>query len=324
MLIITSNNNNPYFNIALEDYLFSNFTDNIFLLYKNTESVIIGKHQNAYAEINFQYITENKIDIARRISGGGTVFHDLGNINFTFIINDSNPNNLSFERVLTPIINTINKLNANALINNRNDITINNYKISGNAKHIKNNRLIQHGTILFDANIEKLKKSLNNNYSKYCDKSVKSVKSKVDNLSNYIDSEIGILEFEELIINEIKKTYTCSQYFLTSYDIKTVNDLAYGKYKTWEWIFGYSPEYRFTNKLNINKLKADINITVKNGIIINDKTFILHNNNIINISEKLISTGHRIDSIIKILETSSLNHLINNEELKSLANSFFY
>ena len=146
MYCITSNNTNPYFNLAAEEYFFREFKENIFMIWQSEPAVIVGKHQNTLAEINYEYIRNNNIKVARRLSGGGTVYHDQGNINFTFIVNGKEGKLVNFNRFIEPVINFLNNLSVNAEFQAKNNIIVNNRKISGNAEHIYKERILHHGT----------------------------------------------------------------------------------------------------------------------------------------------------------------------------------
>ena len=187
MLIIQNSTTDPYFNIAVEEYLLKNFTDDCFILYQNKPSIIIGKHQNTLAEINYQYVKENNIAVVRRLSGGGTVYHDLGNLNFSFIKNSGNDKNLvDFKMYTTPIIEVLKQLGVNAEFGGHNDIQVNGFKISGNAEHIFKKRVLHHGTLLFSSDLSILNNAIKAPENRYSDKAVKSVRAVVANIKDFI------------------------------------------------------------------------------------------------------------------------------------------
>ncbi|HRC66441.1 MAG TPA: lipoate--protein ligase family protein, partial [Bacteroidales bacterium] len=148
MFCINNQNTNPYFNLASEEYLLKNYEEDVFMLWRNEPSIIIGKHQNALAEINIEYVKENHIKVVRRITGGGAVFHDLGNLNFTFISNSPNSKPvMNFKKYTQPIVDVLVNLGVDARFEGRNDIVIDGKKISGNAECVYKNRFLHHGTI---------------------------------------------------------------------------------------------------------------------------------------------------------------------------------
>ncbi len=175
MRCIKNPETNPYFNLAAEEYVLKNFNDDCFMLWRNRPSIIVGKHQNTLSEININHVKENNIDVVRRLSGGGAVFHDLGNLNFTFIKNVNNESNLvDFKKYTQPIIDVLKHLGVDAKFEGRNDIMINGRKVSGNAEHVFKRRVLHHGTLLFSSVMADLSKVLKVNPLKYQDKGVKS------------------------------------------------------------------------------------------------------------------------------------------------------
>ena len=186
MRCFISNSSTPSFNLATEEYFLKNSSDDFFILYVNESCVVVGKHQNVLSEINLRYIIENRIKVARRISGGGAVFHDLSNLNFCFIQNCENREKINFQYFISPILESLNSLGLEVSFSGRNDLILKSTKISGNAMHIYKNRVLAHGTLLFDTNLHQLSNSLINNYKLFTDRSIKSVKSKVTNISNFL------------------------------------------------------------------------------------------------------------------------------------------
>ena len=252
MLLIYNEKTNPYFNLAMEEYLLKNFDEDMFILWRNERSVIVGKNQNTLSEINLDYIKENSIPVVRRQSGGGAVFHDLGNINFTFISNN-NDNFNNFKRFTNPIIEILKTLDINAEFSGRNDLLIDGCKFSGNAQYNYKNKVMHHGTLLFASQISDLSNALKVKPMKFKDKSVKSVKARVTNISEHLKVPMDILEFKDLIIDYLYKTNTDTKYYtLSELDIININKLVEEKYNTWDWNFGHSPKYALYNELKRN------------------------------------------------------------------------
>ena len=238
------------------------------MLYVNEPSIIVGKHQNAFAEINHRYVSENNIKVVRRLSGGGTVFHDSGNLNFCFIRNGKEGNLIDFKRFTQPIIEVLQQLDVPAERSGRNDLIINGLKFSGNAEHVFKNRTLHHGTLLFSSRLENLSTALKVNPDLYHDKAVKSVRSKVTNISEYLSSNISLDEFKALIISHIVSgTNDVCQYKFTEADHSKINDLVEEKYKTWEWNYGYSPRFSFKNQGSANGQFIEVEVEVEKGII---------------------------------------------------------
>lgn len=293
MFLIKSFSNNVYFNLALEEYFLKNFVDPFFIIYRNNKCVVSGKHQNVLAEINCRYVYENDILIARRISGGGTVFHDLGCINFTYIKSLDSSRYLNYYENLKPILDFLKKLSLNVFFDGKNSLLIDNKKISGNSQHIYKDRLLHHGTLLFNSDIEALKNSLTPINKYYIDKAVKSNPHEVVNLKNYIS--INIEGFENSLYEFIKDYFKAEDYNLNENDLNYINQLVNNKYGTWDWIFGYSPEYSFKKTINYKDEEFQIILEVKRGIIrkistlnLKDKNLEEHlNNNLLNFPHDL-------------------------------------
>jgi len=268
-LCINQTNTDPYFNLAAEEYFLKNFQEDFFMLWRSQPSVIVGKHQNALAEINHEFVFENKIPVARRLSGGGTVFHDPGNVNFTFIRNVANISEVNFKVFTVPVVDALQKLGVEAYTTGRNDLVIDGKKISGNAEHVQKNRVLHHGTLLFNSRLEALKGTLKVDLSKFEDKAVQSKRSEVTNIANYLQNPISVEEFTNLIFGEISQIFSEYQiYKLTQEDISAIQKLSIEKYQTWDWIFGYSPKYRFTNKLETENGEIQISLLVEKGRLI--------------------------------------------------------
>lgn len=265
MFLIKSFSNNVYFNLALEEYFLKYFVNPFFIIYRNNKCVVSGKHQNVLAEINYRYVYENEILIARRISGGGTVFHDLGCINFTYIKNLDSSRYLNYYENLKPILDFLKKLSLNVFFDGKNSLLIDNRKISGNSQHIFKDRLLHHGTLLFNTDLETLKNSLIPINKYYIDKAVKSNPQDVVNLKDYIN--INIEGFENSLYEFIKDYFNAEDYNLNESDLNYINQLVDNKYGTWDWIFGYSPEYIFKKTINYKDEEFQIILEVKRGII---------------------------------------------------------
>jgi len=261
MRCFQSNTNDTFINLATEEFLLDNCVDDVFILYINQPSVIVGKHQNAFAEIDYAFVKQNNISVARRITGGGTVYHDFGNLNFAFICRKAEVN---FEKHTLSIINALKKLGIDATFGGHHSILIGDKKISGNAEHLHKNKTLHHGTLLFETNLDNLEKSLKPVNQTFNDKAVKSVKATVTNISEHLSSSITINQFSDFIFDNVR------QYFgnsfvknLTENEIERIEKLADKKYRQWKWIYGYSPKFQRVNSIG----KWTINFSVENGII---------------------------------------------------------
>ncbi len=269
MLCINLKNTNPFFCLAAEEYLLKNFDEDIFMLWQSEDTVVVGKHQNALGEINYPFVRENNITLARRISGGGTVFHDAGNVNFSFIKNVNSPAEISFKQFTEPVVNALSKLDIIATTSGRNDLLIEGKKISGNAEHIFKNRVLHHGTLLFNSDLKNLGQAIKVVPGKYESKAVKSNRSSVANISSFLKKEIPIQEFIQFLIDVQLENSENTFYELNETDIQEIEILVSEKFKNWNWNYGYSPKYSFKSELEIDGKRLSIQMNVKKGIIEN-------------------------------------------------------
>jgi len=275
MLIIRRSTTDPFFNLAAEDYILKNFDEDTFALWRNDSSIIVGKHQNTLAEINQEYVREKNIKVVRRLSGGGAVFHDLGNLNFTFTRKSADENKINFRKYTQPILDVLQSMGVDARFEGRNDLTIEGRKFSGNAMYIWKNKVLHHGTLLFSSDIPDLSEALQADPSKFQDKAIKSVRSRVTNISDHLTESLDVMQFADRIEQFIVDSDPhATLYELTDKDIANIQQLADTKYGTWAWNYGYSPEYNFKKVLRTASSGIiEINLDVHDGIIAAIKIF---------------------------------------------------
>lgn len=247
MIFIKNKITDVYFNLAMEEYIFEKFKeDEVFMLWINEPSVVIGKHQNLIEELNMKYCFDNNIKIARRLSGGGTVVHDFGNLNYTYITNTTGDTALDFKEFLKPMYKALLNLNIDANISPRNDFRVEEKKICGHSQFMRKKRVLHHGCILFDSNLDNLRNALNVENKKIISKSAKSVKSSVANLKEISKLDYEISDFLEKLKTEILKTQENFEiYELTKEDILKIDKIKSEKYATKDWIYGQSPKCTF-------------------------------------------------------------------------------
>ncbi len=313
MLYILNNSTDPFFNHALEEYIVNNFNDEAFILWQNRPSILIGRNQNTNSEINLDFVKEHNIDIVRRLSGGGTVFCDLGNFNFTFITNKGSKNE-DFKTFASPVINALQSLGVNAQFTGRNDITIEGKKISGNAQYHHNKRLLHHGTLLFNGNLSSLSGALVSKPLKFKDKSVKSVASRVTNIYPYLPTKISVKEFKEYLKNYIMKTYDIKDvYRPTKEDLIQINKIKDERFLSWQWNFGKSPKYTYSNHVKYSFGLIEYHLNIKSGIIKDAHIYgdFFGKNPISEIESLLTDTKHDPTSIEKRLKDISIEDYIS-------------
>lgn len=300
MLCLTLQFTDPFFNLATEEYLLKNTREEYLILYIDKPSVIIGKHQVAHREADTEYITKNNIPVIRRISGGGAVYHDQGNLNFTFVINGKKGTQVDFRKYTLPVINFLSTLGVEAKFEGKNDLKVNGLKISGNAEHIYHERVLHHGTLLFDSQLDVLKKSLREDKSHYSTRAVSSNPSSVVNLKEVIPGIKDIYEFRQMMLEYFLNQSGNKIYELTSESVNEINSLAETKFRTWEWNYAYGPEYHFNNSFEFAGKSHSCHLFVKDGII--RECEIRGSDELSEISIKLVGCKHI---------TEELNRLFN-------------
>jgi lipoate-protein ligase A len=306
MRIILNDHTNPYFNLAAEEYVMKTFREDCFMLWRNGPSIIVGKNQNTVSEINVDYVNANQIAVVRRLSGGGAVFHDFGNLNFTFIKTDSGKSFHDFRGFTEPILEVLQSLGINAEFSGRNDLTIEGKKFSGNAQYKHRDRTLHHGTLLFTADIADLSMALKPRESKFDGKSIKSVVSRVTNIQehlNQLDKTLDIAAFQQLIqAHVIRKFGAESIHALNAEDVWAIETLVREKYGTWEWNFGASPVYSFHKEKKFAGGLVEIHFDVKHGLIQNAKIFgdFFSRLDIEEIEQALIGQPHDLSALRKV------------------------
>jgi len=268
MLCIVSPYTNPYFNLASEEYLLKCFQEDIFLLYRNIPSIVVGKHQNTMAEINLPFVQEQEILVARRISGGGTVFHDLGNLNFAFFTGGKEGELVDYKRATLPIIEALNEMGLEVKLGKRNELLLEGLKISGTASHVFKKRVLHHGTLLFSSEMGNLSAALNSTQDRFTDRAVRSVRSKVTNIRDHQKEPMEVELFQEQIMaHMLRNMQDARSYDFKDTDLKEIIALRDSKFSTWEWNFGYSPKYQFCRKIVFNSGQLDLYMNVEKGVI---------------------------------------------------------
>ncbi len=263
--------------------------------------------------------------VVRRLSGGGAVYHDLGNLNFTFIRNGEMGKLVDFVKFTQPILEVLNNLSVPARFEGVNDLRVGNQKISGNAEHVFKNRVLHHGTLLFSSNLEDLNMALKVREDVYHDKAVRSVRSNVVNISRFLKSEISILEFRDIIFQYILTAFTdAEEYELNENDEKSIRQLMDQKYTTWEWNFGYSPRYQLKQSVQLGEKKLSIRLLVEHGII--SEIHLLDQQTkktLPEIEKELTGVPHNQTAIRKKLDRFDIGPFLPGIDKHNLINGFF-
>ncbi len=262
MKLYSNDHIDPYFNLAAEQYLMDTESDEVFMLWRNCRSIIIGRNQNAYAEINRSYVEEHQIPVVRRLTGGGAVFHDLGNLCFTFIVNYDTGSEMDFARFCHPIVEALRFLGVPAELSGRNDMTIEGRKFSGNAECVYNGKVLHHGTILVSADLSGLAGALAVDEEKMRSKGIKSVRSRVCNLSEYL-SDISVIDLKHYL----EKAFLCERVSFSDKQIQDIEALAKAKYATWEWNFGASKQYGTQSKKRFPYGTVELAYSTDHGVL---------------------------------------------------------
>ncbi|MBQ7246195.1 MAG: lipoate--protein ligase [Firmicutes bacterium] len=267
MIFIESKSRNPYYNLALEEFVFSMLDRNesYFMLWQNSNTIVVGKFQNTIEEINPEAVDANDIKVVRRLSGGGAVYHDDGNLNFTFIVTKEGNKEFDFCVFVEPIVKALSDLGVYAEFTGRNDITIDGLKISGNSQYIKNGRVLHHGCIMLDSNLDKVKDALAVREAKFESRSVKSVRSRVTTINANAPRKISMEEFKEAIKRNVFLNGEVREYQLTEDDEREIERLMHEKYETWEWNYGFSKKYKVRHEKKFDSGLVSVDLDVEHG-----------------------------------------------------------
>lgn len=266
MIYGTSSSTDPRFNLAMEQYLFEEAPERgpWFLLWQNDNAIIVGRNQNTGAELDGEYTRANGIQVVRRTTGGGAVYHDLGNLNFTVIADGRSSAELDLHRFCQPVAAALKRLGVPVEVSGRNDMLIDGKKFSGNSQRIWRGRILHHGTLLFDSDLTVLSKALRVSPDKLLQKGVASVRSRVTNMKDYLPQTVTLREFWGLLADEVFGGKAPQPYRFTSKDLKRIEEIKCSRYDTWEWNYGQSPEYDVKKEARIpgcGKLELQLRVT---------------------------------------------------------------
>ena len=260
----------PAFNLAAEEYVFDHLpADRMYvMLWQNDNAIIIGKHQNTLAQIDQAYVEEKGIRVVRRRSGGGAVYHDLGNLNFTIITDSGESGELDFGRFCDIVLRALERVGIRAERNGRNDMTLDGKKFSGNAQYIRGGRVMHHGTILFDSDAQVLSRALQVDPEKIRAKGVDSVRSRVTNVRPWLPVDMPLAQFRRVLLESILQDYPGEEIQFTPQDLAQIDAIRAGRYDTWQWNYGRSPACTVLRKQRVEGCgTVEAYLTVDKGCI---------------------------------------------------------
>lgn len=324
MYIIKHESNDPYFNLAVEEYLLDNFDEDVIMLWRNDNAVVVGKNQNTIEEVNQKYIEENGIRVVRRLTGGGAVFHDMGNVNYTIIQKYENSLFSNYEYFTRSVRDFLQNLGVDAQLSGRNDLLIDGRKFSGNAQCVRNGKMMHHGTLMFSSEVKDISGALTPNKKKIESKGVKSVKSHVTNISSHMENKMNVDEFMKALYDYyLELSADAEPYRFTEKDTAAIQKLSDDKYSTWDWNYGESPAYSWTGSKKYDFGLVDVRMNIKDGKIDDIKIYgdFFGIKNIGEVEELLTGSLHRYDQIAEKLDRIPLGDYISGmtkEELLEL------
>jgi lipoate-protein ligase A len=309
----------PRINLAIEEYALKHLDiDETYLLfYINRPSIIIGRNQNTIEEINTDYVEKNDIIVVRRLSGGGAVYHDLGNLNFSFITKDDGDSFHNFRKFTEPVIRALNKLGVKAELQGRNDIVVDGRKVSGNAQFSTGGRMFSHGTLLLNTKLENVAKALKVKKEKIESKGIKSVRSRVANISEFLPEPMTIEEFRSFLLKNIfEGEEKIPEYVLTEKDWEKIDEISRNRYQKWEWNYGKSPKFNIQHSKRFPLGSIDVRLEVDKGIIQNCKIYgdFFGVGDVADIEKRLTGVRYDREAMAEALKDVDLKHYFGNIE----------
>lgn len=269
MFYLESPSRDPYFNLALEEYVFERMdkSKSYFMLWQNDNTIVVGKYQNTAEEIDQAYVDAHGIRVARRLSGGGAVYHDKGNLNFTFIVDRADAPGLNFKIFVEPVIRALARFGVHAAFTGRNDLTIDGMKFSGNAQYARRGRLLHHGCIMLDSNLTSVADALRVKEAKFDSKAVKSVRSRVTTINAHAPAPISMEDFKGALKECAMASGALEPCTLTEEDLAAIRKLRDEKYATWAWNYGFSPAYDMRREMKFPAGLVTAHLSAEGGKI---------------------------------------------------------
>ena len=267
MIYIETGSTDVYYNFGLENYFATEkrLPDTVFLFWRTTPTLMVGKYQNILEEINKPYADAHGIHLVRRMSGGGTIYTDLGGWQFTFI-EHSPEQQIEFAQYIGPVVDAVRELGADASFNGRNDLLIDGKKFSGNAQYRLGDCIVHHGSLLYDTNIEQMVASTTVDPYKILSKSIKSVRDRVTNISEHLPRRLSVEEFKSCMVRHLMRGST-DTYTVTPEDDARINQLAQEKFAAWDAIYGKNPRFNLERTGRFPGGKLTFRLDVQRGVI---------------------------------------------------------
>ena len=317
MKYIVNNSHNPAYNVALEAYAFRELLaeDELFILWINEPTIVIGKHQNAIEEINKTYTDEHGIHVVRRLSGGGAVYHDLNNLNYTIISNKSQEGAFDFKTFSQPVIETLADLGVTATFTGRNDLEIDGKKFCGNAQAYYKGRMMHHGCLLFDVDMTVLGNALQVSKDKIESKGVKSVRARVTNILDELPEKMTVEAFSNQLLNKMKESYPdMTEYVFSDDDLKNIQALADQQFGTWDWTYGEAPEYTIKRSVRYPAGKITTYTNVEKSVIKGMKLYgdFFGIKDVADIEQALIGLRYEYPDVLAKLQTIDTTQYFTN------------
>ncbi|WP_100487431.1 lipoate--protein ligase [Sporolactobacillus pectinivorans] len=315
-------------NFALEEYALThlNINETYLIFYRMTPTVIVGRNQNAVEEVNMDYIRSHKVTVTRRLSGGGAVYNDPGNLSFSFISKDDGDSFNNYRKFTEPVIRALKHMGIDAKLEGRNDLTVDGRKISGNAQFVTHGRIFSHGTLLFDVNLDNVSKALHPDAEKYESKGIKSVRSRVTNIREHLLEDMDIQQFRETLLHYIfEGNSEIPEYHLTDEDWTNIVAIAQHRYRNWDWVYGKSPEFNVRKAHRFPGGRIDIRLDVKKGVI---ETASIYGDffgveDVSDIEKLLVGTKYEQDDVTEKLKTVDVHLYFGKIGLEDLLSVLF-
>lgn len=326
MILLLNPSTDPARNLALEEYLLTRRSEDVAMVWRNAPCVIVGRNQNLAAEINHEYLHNNNIPALRRISGGGAVYHDAGNINYSVMRTRQGPLRIDYREYLEPIIAFLSRLGITARLEDRSDLVTDAGKISGNAQHHHKQRVLHHGTLLFDTDLAALKSTLAPGHGHYTDRATASRRKPVVNLRSLLKTDISPEDFMRRLLSHFRDAHPGAvQVALSMAEQEAVQTIARQRYQSWEWNVGRSPDYTFRGRIDAPGGGLKTELSVRKGII--RKAAIqgggLAERTAAKLTAALIGCRHAYADVRDVLQRFFTDSDAENRFIRSLLNALF-